>query len=52
MLSRLDSPGNGERPKSTIRLTLAQALAHFLAAQRTIVQGSRCGAGGLVHSAG
>jgi 3D-(3,5/4)-trihydroxycyclohexane-1,2-dione acylhydrolase (decyclizing) len=40
MMSRLDSRGNGERRMSTIRLTLAQALVRYLAAQRTIVEGS------------
>jgi 3D-(3,5/4)-trihydroxycyclohexane-1,2-dione acylhydrolase (decyclizing) len=39
MMSRLDSCGNGERRMSTIRLTLAQALVRYLAAQRTIVEG-------------
>jgi 3D-(3,5/4)-trihydroxycyclohexane-1,2-dione acylhydrolase (decyclizing) len=38
-LSRLDPLGNGERHMSTIRLTLAQALVHYLAAQRTTVEG-------------
>jgi 3D-(3,5/4)-trihydroxycyclohexane-1,2-dione acylhydrolase (decyclizing) len=40
MLSRLDSHRNGEMRMGTIRLTLAQALVRYLAAQRTIVEGS------------
>ncbi len=39
MLSRLASRGNGQRPMSTIRLSLAQALVRYLAAERTIVEG-------------